>query len=156
MLALLVSILSCLFLIFTSFPFTSPFVLHSSFYLLSSLYHALHPLLPPPPPPPSSHYPFTPWCITNITSGLNIGAHKEAAEHLLSGLDHQLQVSSSTSDQLWTTLRRCLISMVRLLPFHFFSFPCVPTRFLHMTIHFFCSIPVPPSVISLVVLAVQY
>lgn len=44
---------------------------------------------------------------------LNIGAHKEAAEHLLSGLDNQLRVGDSTSDQLWTTLRRCLINLDR-------------------------------------------
>jgi len=46
--------------------------------------------------------------------GLNIGADKEAAEHFLHALS--LQESNNggtgTSDQLWNTLRRSLMSMV--------------------------------------------
>jgi len=44
---------------------------------------------------------------------LNIGAYQEAAEHLLSGLALQSAAGGSTSDQLWTTLRRCFIAMNR-------------------------------------------
>ncbi|KAJ3724837.1 hypothetical protein C8R42DRAFT_662730 [Lentinula raphanica] len=44
---------------------------------------------------------------------LNIGAHKEAAEHFLSALALQEQSSGETSDQLWFTLRRALVSMNR-------------------------------------------
>lgn len=43
--------------------------------------------------------------------GLNIGAHKEAAEHFLSALSMQEQSAGETSDQLWFTLRRALMSM---------------------------------------------
>ncbi|GLB37649.1 putative P-loop containing nucleoside triphosphate hydrolase protein [Lyophyllum shimeji] len=44
---------------------------------------------------------------------LNIGAYKEAAEHFLSALNLQESISGDTSDQLWYTLRRALISMDR-------------------------------------------
>ncbi|KAJ4483185.1 hypothetical protein J3R30DRAFT_1742688 [Lentinula aciculospora] len=44
---------------------------------------------------------------------LNIGAHKEAAEHFLSALALQEQTSGETSEQLWFTLRRALITMDR-------------------------------------------
>jgi len=43
-----------------------------------------------------------------FSSGLNIGAFKEAAEHFLSAIDLQ----GSTNSQLWSTLRRALQSMV--------------------------------------------
>ncbi|KAF9469877.1 hypothetical protein BDZ94DRAFT_1151032 [Collybia nuda] len=44
---------------------------------------------------------------------LNIGAHKEAAEHFLSALNLQESTSGDTSEQLWFTLRRALLSMDR-------------------------------------------
>lgn len=45
---------------------------------------------------------------------LNIGAHKEAAEHFLSALSMQETTGGGqTSDQLWLTLRRAFISMER-------------------------------------------
>ncbi|KIK67167.1 hypothetical protein GYMLUDRAFT_69359 [Collybiopsis luxurians FD-317 M1] len=44
---------------------------------------------------------------------LNIGAHREAAEHFLSALALQEQTSGETSDQLWFTLRRAFIAMDR-------------------------------------------
>ncbi|KAH7888702.1 hypothetical protein F5I97DRAFT_737851 [Phlebopus sp. FC_14] len=45
---------------------------------------------------------------------LNIGAHKEAAEHFLGALAMQEAAGGGqTSDQLWFTLRRALISMDR-------------------------------------------
>lgn len=44
--------------------------------------------------------------------GLNIGAHKEAAEHFLSALAMQETTNGQTSDQLWFTLRRAFIAMV--------------------------------------------
>ncbi|KAF8894083.1 peroxisome targeting signal receptor [Infundibulicybe gibba] len=44
---------------------------------------------------------------------LNIGAHKEAAEHFLSALTLQEATSGDTSDQLWFTLRRAFLSMNR-------------------------------------------
>lgn len=44
---------------------------------------------------------------------LNIGAHKEAAEHFLSALNLQESTSGDTSDPLWSTLRRALLSMDR-------------------------------------------
>ncbi|KAG6335580.1 hypothetical protein ID866_3520 [Astraeus odoratus] len=45
---------------------------------------------------------------------LNIGAHKEAAEHFLGALAMQeASGSSQTSDQLWQTLRRALVQMNR-------------------------------------------
>ncbi|KAG6920268.1 hypothetical protein DXG01_005037 [Tephrocybe rancida] len=44
---------------------------------------------------------------------LNIGAHKEAAEHFLSALNLQESTSGDTSNQLWYTLRRSLIAMDR-------------------------------------------
>lgn len=47
-----------------------------------------------------------------ITAGLNIGAHKEAAEHFLSALNLQESTSGDTSEQLWFTLRRAFLSMV--------------------------------------------
>jgi len=43
-----------------------------------------------------------------FSSGLNIGAFKEAAEHFLSAIDLQ----GSANSQLWSTLRRALQSMV--------------------------------------------
>ena len=43
-----------------------------------------------------------------FSSGLNIGAFKEATEHFLSAIDLQ----SSANSQLWSTLRRALQSMV--------------------------------------------
>jgi peroxin-5 len=43
---------------------------------------------------------------------LNIGADKEAAEHFLSALSLQESTNGDTSDQLWFTLRRALLSMV--------------------------------------------
>ncbi|KAF7321780.1 TPR-REGION domain-containing protein [Mycena kentingensis (nom. inval.)] len=45
---------------------------------------------------------------------LNIGAHKEAAEHFLSGLTMQESAGQTTSDQLWQTLRRTFLQMNRL------------------------------------------
>jgi len=39
-----------------------------------------------------------------FSSGLNIGAFKEAAEHFLSAIDLQ----GSANSQLWSTLRRAL------------------------------------------------
>lgn len=44
---------------------------------------------------------------------LNIGAHKEAAEHFLSALTLQESTSEDTSEALWSTLRRVLSSMDR-------------------------------------------
>ncbi|KAF8919890.1 peroxisome targeting signal receptor [Mucidula mucida] len=48
---------------------------------------------------------------------LNIGAHKEAAEHFLSALSMQDvtggQTSSDTSEQLWSTLRKTFLTMGR-------------------------------------------
>ncbi|EAU91171.2 peroxisome targeting signal receptor [Coprinopsis cinerea okayama7 len=44
---------------------------------------------------------------------LNIGADKEAAEHFLTALNLQDSTSNDTSDQLWFTLRRALLSMGR-------------------------------------------
>ncbi|TFK44351.1 hypothetical protein BDQ12DRAFT_593404 [Crucibulum laeve] len=44
---------------------------------------------------------------------LNIGAHKEAAEHFLSAISLQETTNGDTSDQLWHTLRRALLSMER-------------------------------------------
>jgi peroxin-5 len=44
---------------------------------------------------------------------LNIGAHKEAAEHFLSALSMQEATGGETSEQLWFTLRRVFLSMVR-------------------------------------------
>ncbi|KAL0578294.1 Peroxisomal membrane signal receptor PTS1 [Marasmius crinis-equi] len=44
---------------------------------------------------------------------LNIGAHKEAAEHFLSALALQLDTSGDTSEQVWFTLRRTLLAMNR-------------------------------------------
>lgn len=49
----------------------------------------------------------------NGCTGLNIGAHKEAAEHFLSALELQESTGDrQTSDQLWFTLRRAFIQMV--------------------------------------------
>ena len=46
-------------------------------------------------------------------AGLNIGAHKEAAEHFLSALELQESTGDrQTSDQLWFTLRRAFLQMV--------------------------------------------
>ncbi|KAI0341900.1 TPR-like protein [Trametopsis cervina] len=44
---------------------------------------------------------------------LNIGAHKEAAEHFLSALAMQESTGGTKSDQIWTTLHRTLTSMDR-------------------------------------------
>ncbi|TFK68680.1 TPR-like protein [Pluteus cervinus] len=44
---------------------------------------------------------------------LNIGAHKEAAEHFLSALGMQEASTGDTSDQLWITLRRAFLSLDR-------------------------------------------
>ncbi|KAJ7496031.1 hypothetical protein B0H11DRAFT_2155850 [Mycena galericulata] len=44
---------------------------------------------------------------------LNIGAHKEAAEHFLSALSMQESTGGETSDQLWFTLRRAFATMER-------------------------------------------
>ena len=49
----------------------------------------------------------------NWTLGLNIGADKEAAEHFLSALSLQDTTNGDTSSQLWYTLRRALLAMVR-------------------------------------------
>jgi peroxin-5 len=43
--------------------------------------------------------------------GLNIGAYKEAAEHLLSALSMQ-EATEEKSKQLWQTLHRAFIAMV--------------------------------------------
>jgi hypothetical protein len=48
----------------------------------------------------------------NRSSGLNIGAFKEAAEHFLSAISLQENSSGDSSNQLWYTLRRALQSMV--------------------------------------------
>lgn len=45
---------------------------------------------------------------------LNIGAHKEAAEHFLSALTMQQSNNGETGDQLWSTLRRAFLAMDRL------------------------------------------
>jgi peroxin-5 len=45
--------------------------------------------------------------------GLNIGAYKEAAEHLLNALMMQESVGGDKSEQLWQTLRKCFVSMDR-------------------------------------------
>ena len=52
-----------------------------------------------------------------ITShvGMNIGAYKEAAEHLLGALSMQ-EATEEKSKQLWQTLRRALNAMVCLSP----------------------------------------
>lgn len=47
-----------------------------------------------------------------IGIGLNIGAHKEAAEHFLSALTLQDDSAGESSGPLWFTLRRAFISMV--------------------------------------------
>ena len=49
----------------------------------------------------------------NWTQGLNIGANKEAAEHFLSALSLQDTTNGDSSNQLWYTLRRALLTMVR-------------------------------------------
>lgn len=54
--------------------------------------------------------------MTYLT-GLNIGAYKEAAEHFLSALNLQESTSGDKSEQLWFTLRRTFLSMVRSFPF---------------------------------------
>ena len=64
----------------------------------------------------------------NNSPGLNIGAHKEAAEHFLSALSLQeTSGTSETSDTLWSTLRKALYDMVWLFALsldvkHFNSF----------------------------------
>jgi peroxin-5 len=63
-----------------------------------------------------------PCTITNETaidasSGLNLGAHKEAAEHFLSALEMQgAGTSRGSSEQLWQTLRRAFLAMVGPIP----------------------------------------
>jgi hypothetical protein len=47
-----------------------------------------------------------------IFPGLNIGAHKEAAEHFLSALAMQESIGSESSQQVWFTLRRAFLLMV--------------------------------------------
>ena len=54
--------------------------------------------------------------LSNDHTGLNIGAHKEAAEHFLSALNLQETSSGDTSEPLWLTLRRALMAMVRITP----------------------------------------
>jgi len=44
---------------------------------------------------------------------LNIGAHKEAAEHFLGALAMQETTGGQTSEQLWFTLRRAFLQMER-------------------------------------------
>lgn len=44
---------------------------------------------------------------------MNIGANKEAAEHLLDALASQSDGTGTTSEQLWTTLKRAFINMDR-------------------------------------------
>jgi peroxin-5 len=46
---------------------------------------------------------------------MNIGAYKEAAEHLLGALSMQ-EATEEKSKQLWQTLRRALNAMVCLSP----------------------------------------
>jgi len=43
---------------------------------------------------------------------MNIGAHKEAAEHFLGALDMQEANGGGTSDQIWSILRRLFVLMV--------------------------------------------
>jgi hypothetical protein len=50
-------------------------------------------------------------CFTDACAGLNIGAHKEAAEHLLSALSMQ-EATGEKSKQLLQTLRRAFLAMV--------------------------------------------
>jgi peroxin-5 len=45
-------------------------------------------------------------------AGLNLGAHREAAEHFLSALAMQEATGGPSSIQVWTTLRRALVAMV--------------------------------------------
>jgi peroxin-5 len=44
---------------------------------------------------------------------INIGAYKEAVEHLLDALASQNATEGEKSDQLWTTLSRAFMMMVR-------------------------------------------
>jgi len=44
---------------------------------------------------------------------LNIGAHREAAEHFLSALAMQESTGGEKSEQLWQTLRKCFMAMNR-------------------------------------------
>lgn len=53
------------------------------------------------PPPPR-----------RLSAGLNIGLHKEAAEHMLGALAMQEVSGGAKSEQLWYTLRRVFQSMV--------------------------------------------
>jgi hypothetical protein len=63
------------------------------------------------------HVRISPVCCSSPTAewslGLNIGADKEAAEHFLSALSLQDTINGDSSNQLWYTLRRALVSMVR-------------------------------------------
>lgn len=52
-------------------------------------------------------------CNLTKYQGLNIGAHKEAAEHFLSALSLQESGEGEKSEQLWFTLRRALLAMGR-------------------------------------------
>ena len=49
-----------------------------------------------------------------IDTGLNIGAYTEAAEHFLSALAMQDSSGGTKSEQVWFTLRRTFMSMVRI------------------------------------------
>lgn len=53
--------------------------------------------------------------LTCRFQGLNIGAHREAAEHFLSALSMQNSSAGPKSEQLWSTLRRTFQMMVSLL-----------------------------------------
>lgn len=57
-------------------------------------------------------------------TGLNLGAHKEAAEHFLSTLVMQDADGTGTkSDQVWTTLGKTFVAMVRSQPSVLRAFP---------------------------------
>jgi len=51
--------------------------------------------------------------VNLLHTGLNIGANKEAAEHFLSALAMQESTGGASSNQLWGTLRRAFMLMVR-------------------------------------------
>jgi peroxin-5 len=57
---------------------------------------------------PSTMHSLTLW---SFPAGLNIGAHKEAAEHFLSALSMQ-EATGEKSKQLLQTLRRAFLAMV--------------------------------------------
>ena len=58
------------------------------------------------------------YTFTDACAGLNIGAHKEAAEHLLSALSMQ-EATGEKSKQLLQTLRRAFLAMVRFSSFQY-------------------------------------